>query len=103
MEKSELVCKIGQMKHLEHIVSLRLTSGVFAVYQQLKQEKKGDFSQIESALSTAFPMDGFPAKEQFAEQDLHPGESVDVYLAELRRLSVLFGGMSNHGMACAFV
>lgn len=40
---------------------------------------------------------------QFAERRLRPGESVDVYLAELRKLSVLFGGMSDHGLSCGFV
>ena len=49
MEKANLVCKMCQMKHLEYIVSLRLTSGVFAVYQQLKEEKE-DFNQIKLAL-----------------------------------------------------
>ena len=52
---------------------------------------------------TAFVVDGFLAYEQFAEQHLCPGESVDVYLAELQRLSVLFGGMSDSGMMCVFV
>ena len=37
MEKAELVYKMCQMKHLEHIVPLRLMSGVLTVYQQLKR------------------------------------------------------------------
>ena len=45
------------MKHLEHLVSLRLTVGAFAAYQQLKEEKEY-FSQIKSALYTAFVTDG---------------------------------------------
>ena len=32
-----------------------------------------------------------------------PGESCDVYLAELRRLGVLFGGVSDKTLMCAFV
>ena len=34
---------------------------------------------------------------------LLPGETVDVFLAELRRLAVPFGGLSDKMLACAFV
>ena len=30
-------------------------------------------------------------------------ETVDIYLAKLRRLAVLFGGMSEKGLMCAFI
>ena len=40
MEKIELVCKMCQLKYLEPIVPLRLMGGVFAIYQQLKEEKE---------------------------------------------------------------
>ena len=90
------------MKHLEHIVPVRLIGGTFAVYQQLK-EKMEDFCQIKSALYTAFATDDFLAYEHFAERRFCLGESVDVCLVNLRRLSVLFGGMSDRGMGCAFV
>ena len=47
MEEAELVCKMRQMKHPEH-------SPLKAdVYQQLKEEEKGDFSLIKS------PVDSF--------------------------------------------
>ena len=59
MEKADLVCRMGQMKHLEHIVPLRLKSSTFAVYQQLKEEGKEDFSLIKSVLYVAFATDGF--------------------------------------------
>lgn len=41
--------------------------------------------------------------EQFAIHNLTPGKMVDAYLEELRKLTVLFGGIPNHGLACAFV
>ena len=34
---------------------------------------------------------------------LQPGETVDVFLAELRRLAVPFGGLIDKMLACAFV
>ena len=48
-------------------------------------------------------MVGFLAYEQFNEWHLRPGKLVDIYQAELRRLSVLFDGISDHGMVCAIV
>ena len=49
----------------------------------LRKKKRGIFSLIKSVLYTAFAMDGLLAYEQFAEQHLHPGELVDIYLAEI--------------------
>ena len=103
MEKAELVSKMCQVKHMELIIPLRLMGGAFTVFQQLKEEDKRDFDQIKAALYSAFAADGFMAFDQFVERQLHHGESVDVYLADLRRLSVLFGGVSNQGLVCAFV
>lgn len=37
-EKMELVCRLCKMKRLEHVIPLRLTGGVFAVYQKLRRE-----------------------------------------------------------------
>ena len=103
MEKAELVSTMCQVKHMELAIPLRLMGGAFIVFQQVKEEDKRDFDRIKAALYTAFAADGFMAFDQFVERRLHHGESVDVYLAELRRLSVLFGGISNQGIACAFV
>ena len=41
--------------------------------------------------------------EQFVGRRLQPGETVDVFLAELRRVAVPFGGLSDKMLACAFV
>ena len=59
-----------QMKHLKHIVHLRLIGGAFAVYQQLKEKEKEDFSQIKFEPCTGFGSDGFLAYEQIAERHL---------------------------------
>ena len=103
MEKAELVWKMCQVKHMELIIPLRLMGCAFTVFQQLKEEDKRDFDQIKAALYTAFAGDGFMAFDQVVEQRLHHGELVDVYLAELRWLSVLFWGISDQGLACVFV
>lgn len=43
------------------------------------------------------------AYEQFMVRHLRSGESVDVYLADLRKLASLFGGISEQSLTCAFV
>ena len=34
---------------------------------------------------------------------MHPGETVDVFLAELHKLAIPFGGMTEWGLVCAFI
>ena len=59
--------------------------------------------KVKDALKAAFAVDPFVAYEQFVSRKLRAGELPDVFLAELRRLAPLFGGMSDKGLACAFV
>ena len=69
---------------------LKTDGWCFTVFQQLKEEDKRGFDRIKAVLYTASAEDGFMAFDQFVKRRLYHGESV--YLAELRRLSVLFGG-----------
>ena len=82
---------------------LRLTGGAFSVYQQLSSADKGSFDKIKAALTSAFAVDKFIAYEQFVGRKLRDSESVNVYLADLRRLAELFGGIPEAGLSCAFV
>ena len=86
----ELVCNLLGVKRLDHVIPFRLTRGAFAVYQQLSKDKKLDSAQIKRALTTTFDTDKFMAYEQFKVLILHPGDIVDIYLAYLQKLSVLF-------------
>ena len=45
----------------------------------------------------------YSAYEAFAVRRLMPGESGDVFLADLRRLSELFGGVPKPALPCAFM
>ena len=102
LEKVELVCKIIGITDLASVVPLRLTDGAFAVYQQLAETDKENFNRIKEALLKAFAVDAFVAYEQFVTRKLKHGEAVDVYLAELRRLSILIGGLPDRAISCAF-
>ena len=103
IDKLELVCKLRGFVNLQNILPLRLVRGAFAVYQQLSSDDQRQYNKIKEALISAFAIDRFCAYEQFVARKLGDGESVDVYLADLRRLAALFGGISDTGLACAFV
>ena len=103
LEKVELVCQLRGIKGLHVVVPLRLTGGAFAVYQQLGEDEKKKYDDIKKALTSAFASDRYEAYDQFERRRLRPGETVDVFVSELRRLAGLFGGMPDDSLACAFV
>ena len=82
------------------IISLRLKRGAYPVYHQLKDE--ADLDEIKQALYTAFSMDESITWRQFIGQQLLPGETVDMYLANLRKLSIPFGGVKTKNWDLCF-
>ena len=103
IEKAGLICQFSGVKCIECVVPMYLSGGAYAVYQQLSEDKRRDFVCTKSALYTAIALDSVSAWKDFMACKLRLEETVDVYLAELRRLSVLFGGMSEKGLMCAFI
>ena len=103
LEKLELVCELSGVNDVASVAALRLVGGAFAVYQQLSSADRKEYATIKSALLSAFALDKYQAYEQFVSRKLREGEAVDVYMADLRRMAGLFGGMSDDGLACAFV
>ena len=103
MEKLELVCELRGVTKLEQVIPLRLTGGAFAVYQQIPKANKKDAAKVKEALTISFGQDRFIAYEQFVTRRLQPGESVDVLLADLRKLANAFGGVPDGALGCAFV
>lgn len=59
--------------------------------------------QIKQALYGAFSADPFVAWKQFCECRLGSGETVDIYLADLKKLATLFSSASDRILACAFL
>ena len=103
LEKVELVCKIRDLKDLALVIPLRLTGGAFSVYQQLSTADKASAEKIKAGLKGAFAIDSFTAYEKFIRRHLATGESVDVYLADLKKLAVLFGCTDEKVISCAFL
>lgn len=89
LRKVELVAELQGIKKLETFVPLFLSDGAFAVYESLSDEVKKDFTQLKSALTTAFSPNCFAACEELFGRSCRIGESVDVYLSDIRRLAAL--------------
>ena len=100
-EKAERICKWYKINEPATVIPLRLTGGAYAVYQQLGDEP--DWDEIKHSLYTAFGTDPFVAWQQFIYRRLHLRETVDVYLADLRKLSVPFSGVIDKILSCAFL
>ena len=83
VENVELLCELCSMKNVECVLPLRLRGGALAIYRQLSAEQKADAEQIKQALITAYAADAFNAYDQFVTRQLHPGEMVDEFFAEL--------------------
>lgn len=89
MEKAESICRLCNVKWLEHVIPLRLivvvvvVVGAFDIYQQLRDKEKQDADKIKTSLYVAFTTDEFAACEQFKIGWMQPDKSVNVYLTEL--------------------
>lgn len=103
LEKLELICRIRGIHGLHNVLPLRLTGGAFAVYMQLPATDKVSYTKLKESLISAFSTDKFLAYEQFITRKIRIDESADVYLADLRRLATLIGGMTDSALTCAFV
>lgn len=102
LTRAELICGLRGVR-VETVLPLRLTGGAFAVWSQMPAASRTDPDAIKATLYAAFALDQFAAYDAFASRRLQPGEPADVYLADLRRLAELFGGVPERALACSFV
>lgn len=100
--RSEMLCQL-QGVNFESLLLLRLTGGEFGVWSQLPDVSRGSLEDVKEALYVAFALDQFATYEAFTTRRLQPTESADLFLADLRRLSTLFGGISDRALECEFV
>lgn len=100
--RAEVLCR-HYGADLAAVLPARLTGGAFAVWEQLPEERRDSVGSVRDALYSAFAMDALTAYDAYASRRLQPGESADVYLADLRRLATLFGGVPDKALSCAFI
>ena len=80
---------------------MRLLKQAYAMCQQLGDEV--NLEEIKHALYTAFGTISFLAWKQSIGWQLNRGETVEIYLTDLRRLLVPFGSMKDHILGCLFL
>ena len=100
--RAEVLCKHHGVD-LTLVLPARLTGGAFSVWLQMPEDCRRSAEAMRDALYDAFAMDSLAAYDAYASRRLQPGESVDVYLADLRRLATLYGGVPDRALACAFI
>lgn len=92
------------MVQLERFHSLLLTGGASAVYDALPRTTKQDYALLRKGLTRAFSMNRFWAYEEFSRRRLRAGESVDIFLTNLRSFGARESNdLSDHWLICAFV
>lgn len=102
LSRAELICSHRGVDVMD-IIPLRLTGGAFAVWSQLSSEDRTSLTVVKAALHAAFALDENAAYDAFVVRRLRHGESADVFLADLRRLAALFGGVPERTLKCAFI
>ena len=104
VQKLELVAEFQKITELQNFLPLFLNGGAFAVYQGIPTGDKKDYKLVKRFLSSAFSLGPFKAFETFVTRRLREGESVDVYLAELKKLAGLVSdNIDEAWLKCAFV
>lgn len=104
IRKFEMVAKLQKMEELHLLLPMLLAGGAFAVYENSSEEMRGDYAQIKRQLMTAFSLSPFQAYAHSVNRKLKIGESVDVYVADLRRLASIFmDQVDEQWLKCAVV
>lgn len=104
LEKVELVAELQGIDKLETFLPLFLEGPAFSVYKQLGESTKKTYTELKDALLKAFGASSFHAYEQLMNRRLMDGETVDVFLADLVRLTTLIGlEKAEPLIRCAFV
>ena len=107
IERLELVAALQKTEDsLASILPLLLDGPAFAVYKQMPEDTRKDYEKVKKGILTAFGVDCYAAYEEFRNRVLREGESVDVFLSDLKRLAMLIGVEANAAkpiVKCAFV
>ena len=97
------LCKLHKVEDLSLVLPLRLTGHAYKIYDQLPEDDKLNSDRVKGALFKAFKADAFTAYEQLHDRKLEQGEPVAAYLADIKRLAGLAGGLSEKTICSAFV
>lgn len=102
LDKVDLVAQLQDVADVASLIPLMLEGDAFAVYQEMAQDEKKSVAKIKTRLKEAFAENPFTAYE-ILKKKIWSGESVDVFVTELRRLTRLAGLDSEIAVKRAFV
>lgn len=102
-DKMSWICKLYGVDNVAAVIPLRLCGLAYRVYEQLSEENKLNIEVVQKALVKAFELDAYAAYDQLVSRRLQAGEPVDVYIADIRRLAKLSGGLQEAAVGSAFV
>ena len=90
------------IQDLSSLLPLFLDGEAFAVYEHMPEAEK-NASKIEATLLNAFAMNPFAAYDTLRQRNWLPGESIDGYCSDLRRLAKLAKVEGDQFLKCAFI
>lgn len=93
---AEMSCRLHGVA-VETVLPSRLSGGAFTVWAQLPTGSQSPLETMRNVLHAAFALDEHAAGEAFSARRLQPGESADVYLADL------LGGVPDRPLGYTFV
>ncbi|KFD49054.1 hypothetical protein M513_10102 [Trichuris suis] len=103
LRKAESACQLCGISDVVRVIGLRLTGAAFAVYDQMAPEDQIKLEKVKEKLLAAFAPNPFMAFREFKVRKLRRGETPDAFLAGLRELALLAGGVSDKVLASAFI
>lgn len=103
VKKFQMVAQAKELGDIATLMPLFLDGSAYAVYEEMAPGDKKSVDKIEATLFKAFALDPFRAYEQLTTRTYVEGEPVDVYLADLRRLTKLASVESDAVLRCAFI
>ena len=105
VEKLEMVASLQGITDLASFLPLFLTGGSFSVYKGLTETVRKDYTKLKKSLLDVFSSDKFTVYETLVMRKLEIGESVDVYLADIKRMIRLIDASYalEHFIVAAFV
>lgn len=104
VEKLEMVASLQGVTNLCNFLPCFLTSGAFTVYKGFDETIRKDFGKVKQALIDVFSNDRFTVYESLMHRKLKPNESVDVYVADIKRMIALIDkNVSEEFAKSAFV
>lgn len=86
LEKVEMIVALQKIEKKEVFLPMFLAGQALDVFMELTDEEKKDYNKVAETLTTAFAPSPFTAYEELQRRSYRSGESVDAFVADLRRL-----------------